>query len=178
MGMWVFLAGEIMVFFGGLIASYILVRNAHGGFGPVVAEHMSWRVGAFNTLILDTSSLTMVLSVLAVRRHNLARAKAFLSATLGLGLLFLVIKASEWIVHIKDGLTPAAGAFWSFYYLMTGLHMAHVIAGLVINLVLLTFVLAERPWNILESRVKGGALYWDFVDVVWVFIFPLLYLWT
>ncbi len=178
MGMWVFLAGEIMVFFGGLITAYILVRAAHGGFGAQVAEHMSWRTGAFNTLILDTSSLTMVLAAAGARMHDLRRTRLFLSATVGLGVLFFAIKMLEWASHISAGLTPASGAFWAFYYLMTGLHAGHVLAGIVINTVLLVMVVRERPWATLEGRIKGGALYWDFVDVVWVFLFPLLYLWT
>ena len=172
-GMWWFLASEIMVF-GGLMGSYILSRIAAGGW---VAEraHVNTRLAVINTIILLTSSLTIVEAHAAVDKQQRARTRNFLLATVLLGCMFLCVKGFEYSREIEHGFTPASGLFWSFYYTMTGLHGLHVLAGIIINLSL-AIAVGGRGWTTIQHRVEYAGLYWHFVDLVWIFLFPLLYL--
>ncbi len=172
-GIWWFLASEITVF-GGFIASYIVLRLGSSGWSEAAA-HLNFPLALLNTFILLTSSLTMVLAFAAVEEREPKRLRTFLGLTILLGLTFLGIKAFEYAGEIAEGFTPAAGIFWSFYYGMTGLHALHVLAGVAANAVLLVATLGNvlRP-N--EHRVELVGLYWHFVDIVWIFLFPLLYL--
>lgn len=175
MGIWWFLASEIMVF-GGLIGSYILFRMASAGAWAEMGNHVNTLIGAINTMVLLTSSLTMVLAHAAVEDENRQRAKLYLGLTVLGGLMFLGFKAVEYAGEISHGFTPLAGTFWSFYYAMTGLHGLHVLVGIIANLAL--FIMAARGtlWPNTQQRVEYAGLYWHFVDVVWIFLFPLLYL--
>lgn len=173
-GIWIFLAGEIMIF-GGLISSYILLRIAHGGW-VADAAHVNWQIGTLNTLVLLTSSLTMILALAGVRSNNQGAVKLYLGLTVGLGLVFLMVKAFEYSGHFREGFTPWKGTFWSFYYLMTGLHALHVTGGIVVNLVLLIMAIRGTLWARADRRMEYAGIYWHFVDVVWIFLFPLLYL--
>lgn len=172
-GVWWFLASEIPVF-GGLIASYIVVRLGNGGWGEA-ATHLNFSLALANTFVLLTSSLTMVLAFAGVEDKNPQRLRTYLELTILLGVVFLGIKAFEYAGEISHGFTPGSGIFWSFYYSMTGLHALHVLAGIVVNAMLLIAVLRDmlRP-N--EHRVELAGLYWHFVDIIWIFLFPLLYL--
>lgn len=171
--MWWFLASEITVF-GGLIVSYIVVRLGSAGWSEAAA-HLNFAFALVNTFVLLSSSLTMVLAFAAVEERKPKRLRAYLGLTILLGLVFLAIKALEYTGEIREGFTPAAGIFWSFYYGMTGLHALHVLAGIVVNLILFVAALSDtlRPS---EHRVELAGLYWHFVDIVWIFLFPLLYL--
>ncbi len=171
---WWFLASEIMVF-GGLIATFVLMSFATGGFGADAA-HVKWRIGAFNTLVLVTSSLTMIMALASARSRNLGRTRLYLFATAALGVAFLCVKGFEYTTEIREGFTPASGLFWSFYFGMTGLHGLHVIGGIIVNSALLVAALVRKPWDLLQRRIEFAGLYWHFVDVVWIFLFPLLYL--
>jgi len=173
-GIWIFLAGEIMIF-GGLISCYILLRIANGGWAADAA-HVNWQIGTLNTLVLLTSSLTMILALAAVRAGNRDGVKLYLASTVALGLLFLLVKAYEYLAHFREGFTPLTGTFWSFYYLMTGLHALHVTGGIVVNLVLLIMAIRGTLWARADRRMEYAGIYWHFVDVVWIFLFPLLYL--
>jgi len=172
-GVWWFLASEITVF-GGLIASYIVVRLGSGGWAEA-SSHLNFSLALLNTFVLLSSSLTMVLAFAAVEDRKPKKLHINLLLTLLLGLSFLVIKGFEYAGEISHGFTPGAGIFWSFYYGMTGLHALHVLAGIIVNLILLIAALRDtlRP-N--EHRVELAGLYWHFVDIVWIFLFPLLYL--
>lgn len=174
LGLWVFLAGEIMIF-GGLIACFILLRIAAGGWTSDAA-HVDWQVGTLNTLVLLTSSLTMILALAAVRAGKREAVKLYLGFTVTLGLMFLGVKAYEYAGHLGEGFTPLSGMFWSFYYLMTGLHALHVTGGIVVNFVLLMMAFRGTLWERGQGRLEFAGLYWHFVDVVWIFLFPLLYL--
>jgi heme/copper-type cytochrome/quinol oxidase subunit 3 len=174
LGIWWFLASEVMVF-GGLIGSYVLARIAAGGWEEAVA-HVNTRIGAINTLILVTSSLTVVEAFGAVERRDRARAAGFLLVTVLLGCAFLGIKAYEYTTEISHGFLPSSGPFWSFYYVMTGLHGLHVLAGIVVNAGLFGMAAGGQHWPAVSHRVELAGLYWHFVDVVWIFLFPLLYL--
>ncbi len=170
---WWFLASEIMVF-GALMGVFVLFSFSHDFAAD--GAHVKWRLGAFNTLVLVTSSLTMIMALASARKHNLTQTRMFLLATVLLGFVFLGVKGFEYTTEIREGFTPATGMFWSFYFGMTGLHGLHVIGGIVVNLVLLVAALSRKPWDFLERRIEFAGLYWHFVDVVWIFLFPLLYL--
>ncbi len=166
---WWFLASEIMVF-GGLISSFVVFRLGSAGWSESSA-HLNVTLAVINTLILLTSSLTVVQAFAAAERGDGAALRLFLGLTIAGGLAFLGIKAIEYTTEIRAGFTPGAGIFWSFYYMMTGLHALHVVAGIVINAVLFLGRDVRTP-----RRVELAGLYWHFVDVVWIFLFPLLYL--
>jgi heme/copper-type cytochrome/quinol oxidase subunit 3 len=174
LAIWWFLASEIMTF-GGLLAAFVLCRFAAGGWEDE-ASHVNTRIAALNTLILVTSSLTIVKAHVAAETGDRLGARRFLLYTVLLGLTFLGVKGYEYSLEIEHGFTPSAGLFWSFYYGLTGLHALHVIAGIVANFCL--FVAATRPltWSKVHQRVEYAGLYWHFVDVVWIFLFPLVYL--
>ena len=174
LGMWVFLAGETMLF-GGLMGVFALVAISHGGWGADGA-HVNWRLGAINTFVLFTSSLTAALAQGAARLQDSARAKRYLGTTALLGALFLVIKAFEYAGDFREGFTPLAGLFWSFYYVMTGLHVVHLLAGIVVIFGLTLMVNPGTPDAWLERKLKYVCLYWYFVEIVWVFLFALVYL--
>lgn len=173
MGVWWFLTSEITVF-GGLIGSYLVVRLGSMGWSEA-AVHLNFSLALFNTLVLLTSSMTMVLAFDSVEKGDLKKLRAFLLLTILLGLIFLGVKVFEYADKLNHGFTPGAGIFWSFYYGMTGLHALHVLAGVVVNTILFIEALGDalKP-N--EHRVELAGLYWHFVDVVWIFLFPLLYL--
>jgi heme/copper-type cytochrome/quinol oxidase subunit 3 len=162
--------------FGGLIGIYILFRMASAGAWTELASHLSTPIASVNTLVLLTSSLTIVMALEAVGNEDRKRTKRYLFLTICLGLTFLGIKAFEYSHEIAQGFTPLAGTFWSFYYAMTGLHALHVLAGIIANLVLFIMAVKGSLWPNTQQRVEYAGLYWHFVDIVWIFLFPLLYL--
>lgn len=173
-GVWWFLASEIMVF-GGLISSFLLLRLGHGGW-EAEAAHVHWLIGSFNTLLLLTSSLMMIEALRNAEDGRRERTRLFLGATICLGLLFLGIKAYEYSLEAGEGFVPSAGLFWSFYYLMTALHGLHVLGGVIAISWLLVMAMRGSLWPEHQQRVEFIGLYWHFVDIVWIFLFPLLYL--
>ena len=170
LGIWWFLASEIVIF-GGLIATYVLFRLRHPEWGAM-AQNTLTPAGAINTLVLLTSSLTMVLAHGAVEHDDLKRAARHMLITVALGGVFMGIKAFEYGHEIGEGFTPAAGLFWSFYYVMTGLHALHVLGGMFAILAIRQMVVQGKN----AQRVELVGIYWHFVDIVWIFLFPLLYL--
>jgi heme/copper-type cytochrome/quinol oxidase subunit 3 len=169
-GLWWFIASEIAIFCGA-VACYVLYRVGHPEWGADAA-HTSTGAGALNTAVLLTSSLAAALADRAAERGEGRRAAKLLGAAAGGGLLFLGVKAVEYVTEVAAGFTPVAGLFWSFYYLLTGLHALHVVAGMVALLV----VASGARRGLALGRVEIAAVYWHFVDVVWIFLFPLLYL--
>ena len=174
LGVWWFIASEIMVF-GGVLASFILLRLTGPGWAGDI-EHNSVRLGSINTLVLLTSSFSIVEVLAANRAGDLEKFKKYMGYTIALGLLFMVIKGVEYTAHIQEGLLPDKSLFWAFYFGMTGLHGLHVLAGIVANISLL--VVVSKPGGLARygHRAEMCGLYWHFVDVVWIFLFPLLYL--
>jgi heme/copper-type cytochrome/quinol oxidase subunit 3 len=171
--MWWFLASEIITF-GGLIGSYIVFRLANPAWAEE-SHHLSVLIATLNTIVLLTSSLTMVLAFAAVDQEDEPKTRTWLLLTVLGGLVFLGIKAFEWSLEIGAGRVPGAGGFWSFYFTLTGLHGLHVLAGVVVNAVLWLTAVRHRLQPV-AHRVEYAGLYWHFVDVVWIFLFPLLYL--
>jgi len=172
-GTWWFLASEIPVF-GGLIVSYIVLRLGSSGWGDAAA-HLNFTAALINTFLLLTSSMTIVMAHAAVQEDDYRSVANYLGLTVLLGLGFLGMKAFEYSVEIHHGFLPSSGIFWSFYYGMTGLHALHVLAGIIVNLVLWISAL-RRTLAPNGHRVELAGLYWHFVDIVWIFLFPLLYL--
>jgi len=170
LAVWWVIASEIVIF-GGVLGSYIMHRLAHGIWADYAANTNPW-IGLTNTFVLLTSSLAAVLAHQAAERGDGKRAANLLYATCGGGLLFLCIKAYEWSYEISHGMTITANTFWSFYYTAAGIHALHVIGGCIIML----FVAQTAKKNLELHRVEIIGVYWHFVDVVWIFLFPLLYI--
>lgn len=170
LAVWWVIASEIVIF-GGLLASYIMHRLAHDAWAVQAANTNTW-IGAFNTLVLLTSSLFAVLGHKAADEGNGPKAANMLLLTAAGGMLFVGIKSYEWATEISHGFTLTSNTFWSFYYTAAGLHALHVIAGIVCLLI----IAGQARRNHELHRVELIGLYWHFVDVVWIFLFPLLYI--
>ena len=188
LGMWVFLVTEIM-FFGGLFMAYLLYRyRSPKGFAEA-SNHLNVIWGAVNTIVLIVSSLTMALAVRSAQTS--ARPKVqigWLVATMVLGAAFLGVKAIEYADKFEHHLVPgpnfrwegtysaAAEQFYSLYFCMTGLHALHMVIGLGIMLVITAMAWRRQFDATYYTPVEVAGLYWHFVDIVWIFLFPLLYL--
>jgi heme/copper-type cytochrome/quinol oxidase subunit 3 len=170
LAVWWVIASEIVIF-GGLLASYIMHRLAHDAWAVQAANTNTW-IGAFNTFVLLTSSLFAVLAHAAAVDGNGKKAARFLLYTCAGGVTFIAVKTYEWGVEISHGYTIASNTFWSFYYTAAGLHALHVIAGVIIMLI----VAKDAAKNLELHRVELIGIYWHFVDIVWIFLFPLLYI--
>jgi heme/copper-type cytochrome/quinol oxidase subunit 3 len=170
LAVWWLIASEIVIF-GGLLASYIMHRLAHEEWANY-AIHTNTMAGAFNTFVLLTSSLSAVLAHNAAEMGDGPKAAKYLVATICGGGVFLVVKTFEWSNEIIHGYTISSNAFWSFYYTAAGIHGCHVIAGMII----MGFVAVDANRNKELHRVELCGLYWHFVDLVWIFLFPLLYI--
>ena len=170
LAVWWVLASEIVIF-GGLLASYIMHRLGHPEFGDYAAHTNTW-LGALNTFVLLTSSYFAVRAHFEAEHGRGANAAKWLYATVGGALTFLIIKSFEWTHEINEGFTITKNAFWSFYYTAAGLHGLHVIGGAIIMLV----IASDAKKNRELQRVELIGIYWHFVDVVWIFLFPLLYI--
>ena len=176
LGIWLFLASEVMLF-GGLFSAYILLRiNAVDW--PFGADILSVPIGAFNTVVLISSSVTMVLCYAALKLDDLAGYKKYLGITIGLSLLFLAVKAFEYYEHVHLGEVPATSTFLAIYFTLTGLHGLHILGGVVVNGYFLGPGSAMWTTNKEQfiNRIEAAGLYWHFVDLVWIFLFPVLYL--
>ena len=174
LGMWVFLASEVM-FFTGLIGAYLVLRMGHPAW-PGHEGHLSVPIGTMNTLILIGSSVTIVLALAASERQALGHARWWLLATILLGLSFLGIKGFEYAAKFSHHIFPSTTVFWSCYFVLTGFHALHVLGGILFNLWILSRMLHPAVWQPQRQRLEFAGLYWHFVDIVWIFLFPLLYL--
>jgi len=170
LAVWWVIASEIVIF-GGLLGSYIMFRLSHDSFAAEAANTNMY-IGAFNTWVLLTSSLFAVLGHKAAEEGNGPKAAKMLYLTFGGGLVFLLVKSWEWSEKISHGHTLSSSTFFSFYYTAAGLHALHVIAGMVI----MAIVAQKAKRNLELHRVELIGIYWHFVDLVWIFLFPLLYI--
>ncbi|MCH2172112.1 cytochrome c oxidase subunit 3 [Myxococcota bacterium] len=170
LAIWWVIGSEIVIF-GGLLASYLMYRLANPGWAGHAA-HTNVVAGGFNTFVLLTSSLFAVLAHQAAEAGNGKKAAKLLIATTVGGLIFLTVKGFEWTHEIQLGYTITANTFWSFYYTAAGLHACHVIAGMIVMLI----VAAKARRGVDLHHVELIGIYWHFVDVVWIFLFPLLYI--
>jgi cytochrome c oxidase subunit 3 len=201
LGMWVFIAQEVL-FFGGLFAAYTVYRHAYPEAFAAGSGHLSWQVGFFNTLVLIASSLTMAMGVYSAAKGRSRQVVGYLLATIFLGSVFLGVKYFEYgekidpcfgvgahegclvpgerfdasVLHVAGSVAGEAQIFYSLYFAMTGLHALHMIIGIPI----IAFI-ALRAWQgrytpEWHTPVEIVGLYWHFVDIIWIFLFPLLYL--
>ena len=170
LAIWWLIASEIVIF-GGLLASYIMHRLAHDAWAVQSANTNTW-IGAFNTFVLLTSSLMAVLGHQAAEQGDGKKAAKFLWYTFAGGATFLTVKAFEWTTEISHGYTITSSTFWSFYYTAAGLHAVHVIFGIGI----MAMVARKAAKNVDLHHVELIGVYWHFVDLVWIFLFPLLYI--
>jgi cytochrome c oxidase subunit 3 len=174
LGIWLFLASEVMLF-GALFSTYILLR-----VGAVEWPHgeLSIKLGAINTVILICSSVTMVMAWASLKLNNFAKGRLYLLITILLAAVFLVNKYFEYADHLARGEGPWHSTFLAIYFTLTGLHGLHIIGGIVVMLYLL--VPGTRLWKTNQeqyvNRIEYTGLYWHFVDLVWIFLFPVLYL--
>jgi heme/copper-type cytochrome/quinol oxidase subunit 3 len=170
LAVWWVLVSEIVIF-GGILVAYIMNRIGHGEFGEQASHTNTW-IGAFNTLVLLSSSLSAVLAHQAAEKGDGPKAARLLWMTILGGGVFLTVKAFEWTDEIRHGFTIQSGGFWSYYYTAAGLHAFHVLAGMAV----MAWVAASAARNEDLHRVENVGIYWHFVDIVWIFLFPLLYI--
>ena len=170
LAVWWVLVSEIVIF-GGLLACYVMNRLAHSEWAEQAAHTNTW-AGALNTLILLTSSLSAVLAHQAAEKRDGKKAANLLYLTCLGGLIFLIVKSFEWAHEINLGFTIQSSGFWGYYYTAAGLHAFHVIAGILVML----WVASTAKKNQELHRVENVGIYWHFVDLVWIFLFPLLYI--
>jgi cytochrome c oxidase subunit 3 len=185
LGMWTFLATEVM-FFGGLFMGYIVYRHAYPEAFAVGSKHTDVLFGTLNTAILLTSSFTMALAVHAAQEGRPRSTVRSLVLTIGLAIAFLVVKGFEYhedyVEHLIPGPSfsvpgqPKAELFFYFYWAMTGLHALHVLIGIGALSVIAMLASRRRFSAEYHNPVEITGLYWHFVDLVWIFLYPLLYL--
>jgi cytochrome c oxidase subunit III len=181
LGMWIFLATEVL-FFGGLLVIYSAYRTWYPHDFATGSRHLDILLGTFNPAVLLTSSFLMAGAVTASRLQDRRTAFLLLLLTAGCGTTFVAIKGYEWHTAISDGFWPVSLAqphgvdlFYSLYFVMTGLHGLHLLIG--ISLILATAFRSRRDASFApnQNQITLLGLYWHFVDVVWIFLFPLLY---
>ncbi len=175
-GVWLFLASEVMLF-GALFSSLILLRTGAESW-PNAQEILNVPLATLNTMVLIASSVTMVLSWAALKMNNFGRFRLWMGLTILCALGFMVIKAIEYSSKFSHHLYPSTDNFMAIYFTMTGLHALHVVGGLIVNGYL--WGPGAKMWKSdperFTNRVEVAGLYWHFVDLVWIFLFPTLYL--
>jgi cytochrome c oxidase subunit III len=176
LGVWLFLASEVMLF-AALFSSYILLRVGSTEW-PHGFQELNVPMAAFNTVVLITSSVTMVMAWASLKMKNFAKFRMHLGATILLSLVFLVVKYFEYAHHLEMGEGPWHSTFLAIYFTMTGLHGLHIIGGIIVNAYL--WGPGAKMWTTepvrFTNRIEIAGLYWHFVDLVWIFLFPMLYL--
>ncbi|HCU24580.1 MAG TPA: cytochrome oxidase subunit III [Deltaproteobacteria bacterium] len=186
LGMWTFLVTEVL-FFGGLFLSFLVYRHAYPQAFAEASRHLSVALGGLNTGVLLTSSLTMVLACQAAEQRRRKALAGFLLLTVLLGAAFLAIKLVEYSIDYREHLIPGKNfradgefpegqeMFFYLYFFMTGLHALHLIIGIVVVSIIAALAWRGR-YEKYSATVENTGLYWHFVDIVWIFLFPLLYL--
>jgi heme/copper-type cytochrome/quinol oxidase subunit 3 len=170
LAVWWVIGSEIVIF-GGLLMCYLMLRHKFPHWALQSSHTNTW-MGGLNTFVLLTSSLSIVLAHYYAEKKEELKSVAFIWATIFGGLCFLVIKSIEWTTEIQNGYTITSSLFWSFYYTAAGLHALHVIAGMALMAWISIDVMQKKNMH----RVELIGIYWHFVDIVWIFLFPLLYI--
>jgi cytochrome c oxidase subunit 3 len=185
MGMWLFLFTELLLF-GGMFLIYAAYRFQHPDQFKIAAMELSTAMGTLNTVILLTSSLTVAISITALRKGNRFLALLNLFITIVFALAFMVNKFFEWSAKISHGIYPGSEEmlnkpngeilFYGLYYVMTGLHGLHVIIGVIILSFMFVFIKRGSVNKGNFMKLENSGLYWHLVDLIWIFLFPLFYL--
>ena len=175
-GIWLFLASEVMLF-GALFASYVMLRVGAPEW-PAGATYLNVPLATLNTVILISSSVTMVLAWASLAKGDFGRFRVFLGITILCGLGFLAVKYVEYSTKFHHELFPSTNTFLAIYFTLTGLHGLHVIGGMAVNSWL--WGPGAKMWKTdpvhFTNRVENAGLFWHLVDLVWIYLFPLLYL--
>jgi len=178
MGMWAFLVTEVLTF-AGLFCAYAIFRAWNPGMFISAHEALDVTMGATNTVVLITSSLTMALAIRNIQLNNNRGAIINLVLTLIFAGMFLVIKYFEYTSKFDAGHYPWTHNFYAVYFTMTGLHGLHIIGGIIVN-AYFWLPVGNKMWNTeperFTNRIEVAGLYWHFVDLVWIFLFPSIYL--
>jgi cytochrome c oxidase subunit III len=187
LGMWLFLFTELILF-GGMFIIYSVYRYTHPDAFHLAAQELNTVIGAFNTIILLTSSLTMVLAIVALQRNKKSLSLFFQFLTILLALFFMVNKYFEWSAKFHHGIYPGSDTllnadagqilFFGLYYVMTGLHGLHVIIGVIMIAFMMRFTAKGIVTHDNYVKLENTGLYWHLVDIIWIFLFPLFYLIT
>jgi cytochrome c oxidase subunit 3 len=185
MGMWLFLFTEFILF-GGMFLVYAVYRFQHPDEFHLGAQELDDFIGTINTIILLTSSLTVAMSITAIQQGKKFFALALVGSTQIMAVAFLVNKYFEWSHKFSVGLYPQSPEllnkpqgeilYFGLYYVMTGLHALHVVVGMIVLAVMMTFIAKGSINKHTYVRLEAGALYWHLVDIIWIFLFPLFYL--
>jgi heme/copper-type cytochrome/quinol oxidase subunit 3 len=185
LGVWLFLASEVMLF-GGLFSAYVFLRIGAESWPGVLdgvayahaSDILNVPLATVNTMVLIGSSVTMVMAWASLMMKRFDRYRLFMGLTILAGLIFLVIKYFEYSAKLGHGLTPAESNFLGIYFTLTGLHGLHVIGGIIVNGYF--WGPGAKMWKTkpaqFTNRIEIAGLYWHFVDLVWIFLFPTIYL--
>lgn len=187
LGMWIFLATEVM-FFGGMITGYVVYRNSYPAAFQAASTHMLFLAGTLNTALLITASLFIALAVHAAREGRSKLLVLFLALSMFLGVCFQAVKGYEYYEHYVDHKVPTRSFQWDgpdprhaemlfvLYFFLTGFHALHMVIGVSILGVIIYYSQRGRYTPEYHNPVENAALYWHFVDIVWIFLYPMLYL--
>lgn len=185
LGVWLFLASEVMLF-GGLFSAYIFLRIGAPQWPGAILDHtykhasevLNIPIGTFNTMVLIGSSVTMVMSWASLMLKDFRKYRLYMGLTILLGLVFLVVKSFEYGEKFAHHYYPAESTFLAIYFTLTGLHGLHVIGGIIVNSYF--WGPGSKMWKTdparFTNRIEIAGLYWHFVDIVWIFLFPTIYL--
>lgn len=176
LGIWLFIASEIMLF-GALFSSYIVLRVGNPAW-PHGWTVLNVPLATLNTMVLITSSVTMVMSWVSLMLNRFDRFRLYMAITILLGIGFMIIKSFEYAHKFEHHHFPWTDNFYGIYFTMTGLHGLHVLGGILINAYFL--FTGKKLWTtnpkMFAGRIEAAGLYWHFVDLVWIFLFPSIYL--
>ena len=179
LGIWVFLASEVMLF-GGLFSAYVFLRMAApAGEFAYWGSKLSVPMATVNTLVLISSSVTVIMSWASLKMKDFEKYKMYMGLTLLCALIFLVIKYFEYTGKFHHGIYPSSSTFMAIYFTLTGLHGLHIIGGMIV-MGYFWLPAGNKMWHSepdhFTNRIEVAGLYWHFVDLVWIFLFPILYL--
>jgi len=186
-GMWVFLCTEILLF-GGLFIVYSVMRHRYANSFHDAAVHLNVVIGAINTIVLLISSAAVAMSITSMQKGDSKLTLRLLAVTIICALVFMVNKYFEWSAKISDGIYPGSNImveldrgyilFYSLYFFMTGLHALHILVGLTLLIIVYVRIKSGRVNKERYVLLENSALYWHLVDLIWIFLFPMLYLIT
>jgi nitric oxide reductase NorE protein len=174
-GIWIFILGDMAVF-AVLFGTFLVYRSKDVALFDSSQSHLNTTCGLINTLLLLVSSMLVVLAVSAVRSGNPRPAQGLIAGAIGCGLAFSVLKVVEYVGKIDVGITPQTNTFYMFYFLLTGLHWFHLILGLAVLSYLLVSARRKRHDARQLAWLEGGGCFWHMVDLLWIVLFPLIYL--
>ena len=179
LGIWVFLASEVMLF-GGLFSAYVFLRMAApAGEFAYWGSKLSIPMATVNTMVLISSSVTVIMSWASLKMKDFEKYKMYMGLTLLCALIFLVIKYFEYTGKFHHGIYPSSSTFMAIYFTLTGLHGLHIIGGMIV-MGYFWLPAGNKMWHSepdhFTNRIEVAGLYWHFVDLVWIFLFPILYL--